>query len=158
MISRNRHAHPTRHTPKPQWTTAASSRAAVNNPFKQPSMSYVADQFLGCIYRCPKISSTHSATSSDFADGDAQRSRRMPRESVPSRIARKMARPGRFERPTLCSGGTRSIQLSYGRAEKYSGNDRYSLACLTCLRQRTLRPLRPRLPVPRLQLSLSNGS
>ena len=28
-----------------------------------------------------------------------------------------MARSGRFERPTLCSGGTRSIQLSYERAE-----------------------------------------
>ena len=27
-----------------------------------------------------------------------------------------MARLGRFERPTLCFGGTRSIQLSYRRA------------------------------------------
>ena len=29
---------------------------------------------------------------------------------------RRVARPGRFELPTSCSGGKRSIQLSYGRA------------------------------------------
>ena len=33
-----------------------------------------------------------------------------------------MARSGRFERPTLCFGGTRSIQLSYERAEEQLSN------------------------------------
>ena len=28
-----------------------------------------------------------------------------------------MVRPERFELPTYCSGGNRSIQLSYGRAQ-----------------------------------------
>ena len=31
----------------------------------------------------------------------------------------RMARPEGFEPPTLCSGGTRSIHLSYGRAEVF---------------------------------------
>jgi hypothetical protein len=33
-------------------------------------------------------------------------------------VIENMARPGRFELPTSCSGGKRSIQLSYGRAEE----------------------------------------
>jgi hypothetical protein len=31
-----------------------------------------------------------------------------------------MVRPERFELPTCCSGGNRSIQLSYGRTGIYS--------------------------------------
>ena len=31
-----------------------------------------------------------------------------------------MVRPERFELPTCCSGGNRSIQLSYGRTDHYS--------------------------------------
>ena len=32
----------------------------------------------------------------------------------------KMVRPERFELPTCCSGGNRSIQLSYGRARMFT--------------------------------------
>jgi hypothetical protein len=35
-------------------------------------------------------------------------------------LPRKMARLGRLERPTLCFGGTRSIQLSYRRAVDFN--------------------------------------
>jgi hypothetical protein len=45
----------------------------------------------------------------------------------------EMARPGRFELPTLCLEGRRSIQLSYGRSLpnfSYYNHLRYSLPCL----------------------------
>ena len=36
-------------------------------------------------------------------------------ENIVTESKRLVVRPGRFERPTFCSGGKRSIQLSYGR-------------------------------------------
>ena len=33
---------------------------------------------------------------------------------------KEMVRPERFELPTCCSGGNRSIQLSYGRARIFT--------------------------------------
>src|SRR3984957_11054730 len=36
------------------------------------------------------------------------------------RLMWEMVRPERFELPTCCSGGNRSIQLSYGRTDVYS--------------------------------------
>jgi hypothetical protein len=33
-------------------------------------------------------------------------------------VANEMVRPERFELPTYCSGGNRSIQLSYGRVRE----------------------------------------
>ena len=35
-------------------------------------------------------------------------------------LRKNMVRPERFELPTCCSGGNRSIQLSYGRTDDYS--------------------------------------
>jgi hypothetical protein len=39
---------------------------------------------------------------------------------LPGSKSGEMVRPERFELPTCCSGGNRSIQLSYGRADAYS--------------------------------------
>jgi hypothetical protein len=43
--------------------------------------------------------------------------------------AKKMARPEGFEPPTLCSGGTRSIHLSYGRISEKERRSRLILLC-----------------------------
>jgi hypothetical protein len=48
-------------------------------------------------------------------------------------IYREVARPGRFELPTLCLEGRRSIHLSYGRILGYS-YDSTALAMLIRVR------------------------
>ena len=35
-------------------------------------------------------------------------------------LLENLVRPERFEHPTCCSGGNRSIQLSYGRARMFT--------------------------------------
>jgi hypothetical protein len=45
----------------------------------------------------------------------SQSGRNLPWSSKLWALIGKMARPGRFELPTLCLEGRRSIQLSYGR-------------------------------------------
>ena len=53
----------------------------------------------------------------DFEHSNSGELERLEGEQLAERsVAGKLARPGRFERPTLCSGGTRSNPLSYGRA------------------------------------------
>jgi hypothetical protein len=52
-------------------------------------------------------------------------SNRARRLSAFRHAKRKMVRPERFELPTYCSGGNRSIHLSYGRlASVYMRGDR----------------------------------
>ena len=45
-------------------------------------------------------------------------------EVVENELNKELARPEGFEPPTLCSGGTRSIHLSYGRNPKINGVER----------------------------------
>ncbi len=44
--------------------------------------------------------------------------RTVPAEVDENKMPKELARPGRFELPTLCLEGRRSIQLSYGRADR----------------------------------------
>ena len=46
-----------------------------------------------------------------------------------------MVRPERFELPTYCSGGNRSIHLSYGRARANYTDLHYLAASLRCFRR-----------------------
>ena len=48
-------------------------------------------------------------------------------ETVATESKRFVVRPSGFEPPTFCSGGKRSIQLSYGRTMKTNGLSAWTL-------------------------------
>jgi hypothetical protein len=72
-------------------------------------------------------------------------------------VIENVARPERLELPTLCSGGTRSIQLSYGRVFNLP-NPITELAAAALALPETAFRLDPKLCLPSLDIAARTAS